>query len=200
MTAHVLCESGDNGSPDCTSQYPTKRSIYHDFQTSDASYPVRCILSLGGDRCGSDFNVDNSPAAVDNPAGGDILDPGLIYAAKSPDQWVGKRVTLRNVANQDTNNDGNFGVGRDGRHRLLIVKQDNNPNLTALHVRKGDVVTVTGTVQPASKYQSNVTSSSKGSMHDAEKSSGLFVMAETSASRPLTSTRRTRSRPSEWGR
>ncbi len=122
---------------------------------------------------------DNSPAAVDNPAGGDILDPGLIYAAKSPDQWVGKTVTLRNVAIQDTNNDGNFWVGRDGHHRLLIVKQDNNPNLTALHVRKGDVVTVTGTVQPASKYQSNVTSSSKGSMHDAEKSSGLFVMAES---------------------
>ena len=86
---------------------------------------------------------------------------------------MGKTVTLCNVAIQDINSDGNFWAGRDGCHRLLIVKQDNNPNLTALDVRKGHVVNVNGTVKPASKYQSNVTSSRQGSMHDAEKSSGL---------------------------
>ncbi len=108
----------------------------------------------------------------------EITDLGMIENSKSASDWVGKSVTLRNAAVQDTNNDGNFWVGRDGGHRILIVKPENNPTASAIRVHKGDVVTVSGVVQPASKYQATVSSASKGSMHDAEKTSGVFVMAD----------------------
>ncbi len=106
-----------------------------------------------------------------------LIDAGTIYNDKNPGNWVGKRVTLQNVTVQDTNNSGNFWVGQDGGHRLLIVKDNSDPNTKALHVKKGDVVTVTGTVQPASRYAAQETSAEKGSMHDAEKSSGVYLDA-----------------------
>ncbi len=106
-----------------------------------------------------------------------LVDPGKIYNSSSPTAWVGKPVVLQNVMIQDTNDTGNFWVGSDSHHRILIVKSDNDPNLAAMRFHKGDVVTVYGTVQPASKYMSQETTASSGSMHDAEKSSGVFLLA-----------------------
>ena len=61
-----------------------------------------------------------------------LIDPGRIYNDKQPTSWVGKPVVLQNVMVQDTNDSGNFWVGSDGHHRLLIVKQENNANLKAM--------------------------------------------------------------------
>lgn len=105
-----------------------------------------------------------------------VIDPGKIYNA-NPTSWVGKSVVLQNVMVQDTNDTGNFWVGSDSGHRLLIVKASNNPDLDAKRFHKGDVVTVQGIVQPASKYMAQQTTASSGSMKDAEKSSGVFLLA-----------------------
>jgi hypothetical protein len=120
-----------------------------------------------------------SPTAGQADASGPdvLIDPGVIYNDKNPGHWVGKSVTLQNVTVQDTNNSGNFWIGQDGGHRLLIVKSDSDANMKALHVKKGDVVTVSGTVQPASRYAAQESSAEKGSMHDAEKSSGVYLQA-----------------------
>jgi hypothetical protein len=107
-----------------------------------------------------------------------LIDPGRIYNDKQPTSWVGKPVVLQNVMIQDTNDSGNFWVGSDGHHRLLIVKQENNANLKAMRFHKGDVVTVQGTVQPASKYMAQETTAGSGDMHDAEKSSGVFLLVD----------------------
>ena len=107
----------------------------------------------------------------------ELVDPGVIYNDKNPGSWVDKTVTLKNVMVQDTNKDGNFWVGSDSHHRILVVKPQDNANARALQVHKGDVVTITGTVQPASKYAATETGSKKGSMHDAEDSSGVFLQA-----------------------
>ncbi len=107
----------------------------------------------------------------------EMVDPGVIYNSKNPGSWVGKSVTLKNVLVEDTNNSGNFWVGSDSHHRLLVVRSENNPNISAMRFHKGDVVTVTGTIQPASRYEAKKTDAEKGSMHDAEKSSGVFLMA-----------------------
>ena len=106
-----------------------------------------------------------------------LIDPGVIYNDKNPGNWVGKTVTLKNVMVQDTNKGGNFWVGQDGHHRILVVKGDNNPNMKALQVHKGDIVTITGTVQPASTYAARESGTRKGSMNDAENSSGVFLQA-----------------------
>lgn len=107
----------------------------------------------------------------------ELIDPGVIYNDKNPGSWVGKTVTLKNVMVQDTNKGGNFWVGQNGHHRILVVKPEDNPNAKALQVHKGDIVTVTGTVQPASKYEAKETGARKGSMQDAESSSGVFLQA-----------------------
>jgi hypothetical protein len=107
-----------------------------------------------------------------------LIDPGRIYNDKQPTSWVGKPVVLQNVMIQDTNDSGNFWVGSDGDHRLLVVKQENNATLKAMRFHKGDVVTVTGTVQPASKYMAQQTTESGGDMHDAEKSTGVILLAD----------------------
>lgn len=78
---------------------------------------------------------------------------------------------------QDTNKSGNFWVGSDDHHRLLIVKPENNANIQAMRFHKGDVVTVNGTIQPASRYEASQTGAEKGSMSHAEDSSGVFMMA-----------------------
>jgi hypothetical protein len=119
------------------------------------------------------------PGAV--PATGQpetLIDPGRIYNDKQPTSWVGKPVVLQNVMIQDTNDSGNFWVGSDGDHRLLVVRQENNATLKAMRFHKGDVVTVNGTVQPASKYMAQQTTESGGDMHDAEKSTGVILLAD----------------------
>ena len=119
------------------------------------------------------------PGAVPSAGQPEVLiDPAKIYNDKQPISWVGKPVVLQNVMIQDTNDTGNFWVGSDGHHRLLVVRQDSNPNLKAMRFHKGDIVTISGTVQPASKYMAQATTETDGSMHDAEKSSGVFLLAD----------------------
>ena len=115
---------------------------------------------------------DNSQASVT------LVDPAKIYS-EQPMSWVGKSVTLQNVAVQDTNDAGSFWVGTDNGHRLLIVRQKDNDNLKATKVHKRDVVTVSATVEAASRYLAKETSAESGSMHDAEKTSGVFVLANS---------------------
>lgn len=106
-----------------------------------------------------------------------LVDPGKIYNASSPTEWVGKSVELKNVTVQDTNDTGNFWVGSDSDHRLLVVKPENNANLKAMNFHKGDIVTVTGVIHPASQYMQQQTTASSGSMEDARNSSGVFLLA-----------------------
>ena len=106
-----------------------------------------------------------------------LIDPGVIYNSKEAGTWVGKTVTLKNVTVQDTNKDGNFWVGSDGHHRLLVVKPTSNLDMHALRTKKGDIVTVTGQIEAASEAQAQKTGSEKGSMKDAENSSGVFLIA-----------------------
>lgn len=106
-----------------------------------------------------------------------LVDPGKIYNTKTPTDWVGISVQLQNVQVQDTNDTGNFWVGSDGDHRLLVVKKSSDPNLNAMKLNKGDIVSVVGVIQPASNYMAEKTSASEGSMKDAGKSSGVFFLA-----------------------
>jgi len=106
-----------------------------------------------------------------------LIDPGVIYNARKPGEWIGKTVTLKNVMVQDTNDTENFWVGSDRHQRLLIVKPTSNLELHALRVLKGDVVTVTGDLQAASEVLADKTGAEKNSLHDAEKTSGVFLMA-----------------------
>ena len=121
---------------------------------------------------------NNTSASSTNTQGNAtvLVDPGKIYNSGSPTDWVGRSVVLKNVTVQDTNDTGNFWVGSDGGHRLLVVKTK-NPNLEAMKFHKGDIVTVSGVVHPASQYMGQKTSASQGSMKDARNSSGVFVMA-----------------------
>jgi hypothetical protein len=116
-------------------------------------------------------NMENSGQSQE------LVDPGVIYNDKNPGSWVGKTVMLKNVMVQDTNKGGNFWIGSDSHHRILVVKPQDNANAKALQVHKGDIVTITGTVQPASKYAATETGARKGSMQDAENSSGVFLQA-----------------------
>lgn len=106
-----------------------------------------------------------------------LIDPGVIYNSRRPGEWIGKTVTLKNVMVQDTNDTGNFWVGSDSQHRLLIVKPTSDLELHSLRVHKGDVVTVTGNLQAASEVLADKTGAEKNSLHDAEKTSGVFLMA-----------------------
>ena len=117
-----------------------------------------------------------TPQGASNADGEILVDPAKIYN-KDPMAWVGKKVVLQNVTVQDTNDSGNFWVGSDNDHRLLVVKQSNNDNLKAMTVHKGDVVTIAGTVDAASRYMAQETTASGGSMHDAQKTTGVFLLA-----------------------
>ncbi len=121
--------------------------------------------------------VDSAQGAAAQGAPMVLVDPAKIYN-ESPMTWVGKSVELKNVTVQDTNNSGNFWVGSDNDHRMLVVKKKGNDNLRAMRIHKGDVVTVSGEVQAASRYQAAETTAESGSMHDAEKTSGVFLLAD----------------------
>jgi len=108
-----------------------------------------------------------------------LIDPGMIYN-DHPMNWIGKSVELRNVTVQDTNDSGNFWVGSDNDHRLLVVKEKGeNDNLRAMKFHKGDIVTIYGTVRAASRYIAEANDADKGSVHDAEKTSGVVLLADS---------------------
>jgi hypothetical protein len=122
---------------------------------------------------------NNQPMASQNQNGEHatvLIDPAKIYN-ENPMGWVGKQVVLQNVTVEDTNNSGNFWVGSDNDHRILVVKQNSNDTLKAMSFHKGDVVTIHGTVKAASRYMAHETTASEGSMHDAQKSTGVFLLA-----------------------
>ncbi|HZP61981.1 MAG TPA: hypothetical protein VFB28_01095 [Terriglobales bacterium] len=106
-----------------------------------------------------------------------LVDPGKIYN-QDPTGWVGKRVVLQNVMVEDADKAGNFWVGSDKNHRLLIVKSKNNPNLSAKMFHKGDIVTITGTIHPAGDAEAQETDASSGKMKKARESSGVFLLAD----------------------
>jgi hypothetical protein len=135
--------------------------------------------STSGDQGAMEPNANQSPSqntATDQQSPIELVDPGKIYN-ENPMGWVGKSVVLKNVTVQDTNKSGNFWVGLDNDHRLLVVKAQGNDNLKAMTLHKGDVITVSGTVQAASRYMGQTSSAEMGSMQDAQKSSGVFLMA-----------------------
>jgi hypothetical protein len=119
---------------------------------------------------------DNASQSVANSDATVLIDPAKIYN-ENPMGWVGKSVVLQNVTVEDTNNSGNFWVGSDNDHRLLVVKKTDNDNLKAMKFHKGDVVTITGTVDAASRYMAQEKSAEAGSMHDAQKTTGVFLLA-----------------------
>lgn len=106
-----------------------------------------------------------------------LVDPGKIYN-QDPTSWVGKRVVLQNVMVQDADKAGNFWVGSDKDHRLLIVKSKDNPNLLAKIFHKGDIVTIDGTIHPAGDIEAQETSASNNKMKKARESSGVFLLAQ----------------------
>jgi hypothetical protein len=106
-----------------------------------------------------------------------LIDPGKIYNDRTPTEWVGKSVELQNVMVTDTNDSGNFWVGVGGKHRLLIVKRPDDPNQQALRIHKGDVVNITGVVEPATDEWAQKTKADMGSMHDAHGGAGVFLFA-----------------------
>ena len=122
-------------------------------------------------------NVEQPNNSAAEQQGQTLIDPGVIYNSRKPGEWIGKTVTLKNVMVQDTNDSGNFWVGSDKHHRLLIVKPTSNLERHALRVHKGDVVTVSGDLQAASEVLADKTGAEKNSLHDAEKTSGVFLMA-----------------------
>ena len=134
-------------------------------------------------------NPQNSPAYPQSNAGSAtaqeqndsqsptvLVDPGKIYNM-DPTSWVGKRVTLQNVMVEEADKTGNFWIGSDKNHRLLIVKSKENPNLVAKSFHKGDVVTIDGTIHPAGDIEAQETSASNGKMKKARQTSGVFLLA-----------------------
>ena len=97
--------------------------------------------------------------------------------AKNATHWLGKMFTLKNVKVEDTNDTGNFWVGPNDDHRLLVVKKYTGP-IVDIKVHTGAIVTVTGTIEPASKFEATASSASQDSMGDARDSSGVFLLAD----------------------
>ena len=106
-----------------------------------------------------------------------LIDPGKIYN-QDPTNWVGKKVELKNVMVEDADKAGNFWVGSDKSHRLLIVKSKADPNLAAKEFHKGDIVTINGTIHPAGEMEAQETNASNGKMNKARKTSGVFLLAD----------------------
>ncbi|MBV8053166.1 MAG: hypothetical protein JOZ80_18405 [Acidobacteriaceae bacterium] len=105
-----------------------------------------------------------------------VIDPGKIYN-QDPTSWVGKKVILQNVMVEDADKAGNFWVGSDKNHRLLVVKSKDNPNLLAKIFHKGDIVTVDGTIHPAGDVEAQETDASNSKMKKARQTSGVFLLA-----------------------
>jgi hypothetical protein len=106
-----------------------------------------------------------------------LVDPGKIYN-EDPTSWVGKRIELQNVMVEEADKAGNFWVGSDKNHRLLIVKSKNNPNLMAKEFHKGDIVTIDGTIHPAGDIEAQETNAAGGKMKKARETSGVFLLAD----------------------
>ena len=106
-----------------------------------------------------------------------LVDPGKIYN-QDPTSWVGKRVELQNVMVEDADKAGNFWVGRDNDHRLLVVKDKSNPDLNAKEFHKGDIVTIDGTIHPAGEVEAQEMDTQHGNMKKARHSSGVFLLAD----------------------
>jgi hypothetical protein len=178
QTSQPQSSAPQGSQPESTTTYTTTTQTTVPQSSQPAATPQN------GSAAGSTAYPTGQPASSvpgTVPATGQpetLIDPGRIYNDKQPTSWVGKPVVLQNVMIEDTNDSGNFWVGSDGDHRLLIVRQENNATLKAMRFHKGDVVTVTGTVQPASKYMAQQTSESGGDMHDAEKSTGVILLAD----------------------
>lgn len=79
---------------------------------------------------------------------------------------------------EDADKAGNFWVGSDKNHRLLIVKSKNNPNLMVKEFHKGDIVTIDGTIHPAGDIETQETNASNGKMKKARSTSGVFLLAD----------------------
>jgi hypothetical protein len=165
-----------NSAPQGTTTYTTTTQTTVPQSSQPANAAPQTSTSPGTTAGSSAATVPGAVASTGQPEV--LIDPAKIYNDKQPISWVGKPVVLQNVMIQDTNDTGNFWVGSDGHHRLLVVKQDSNPNLKAMRFHKGDIVSISGTVQPASKYMAQATTETDGSMHDAEKSSGVFLLAD----------------------
>ena len=69
------------------------------------------------------------------------------------------------------------GLAQTMINRLLVVRAEGNDNLKAMSFHKGDVVTICGTGKAASRYLAEENGASSGSMHDAQKTTGVFVLA-----------------------
>ena len=139
------------------------------------------ILATGAFAQGNTSNngANTQTSASSSTANSDALvlvDPAKIYN-ENPMSWVGKSVVLQNVTVEDTNDTGNFWVGSDNDHRLLVVKEDGNDNLKVMKFHKGDVVVVAGTIEAASRYKAETTSAESGSMHDAQQTPGVLLLA-----------------------
>jgi hypothetical protein len=87
-------------------------------------------------------------------------------------------VTLTNVTVQDTTETGNFWVGTDDAHRILIVKPSSDANLRSIQVQKGETVTISGTVRPADDFMAGMTGTDKTVMSNAKSTSGVFLLAD----------------------
>jgi len=165
-----------NSAPQGTTTYTTTTQTTVPQGSQPANAAPQTSTAPASGIAGPTAGVPGAVASTGQPEV--LIDPAKIYNDNRPISWVGKPVVLQNVMIQDTNDTGNFWVGSDGHHRLLVVKQDSNANLKAMRFHKGDIVTISGTVQPASKYMAQATTETDGSMHDAEKSSGVFLLAD----------------------
>jgi hypothetical protein len=155
--------------------------------TPNAGQTGQSTTTPSGQNAGSSnagaMQGDQEPQATQSTTPGStgetqvLIDPGKIYNDKTPTAWIGKPVELRNVMVQDTNDSGNFWVGVEGKHRLLVVKKPDDPNQQALRVKKGDVVNITGVVEPATDEWAQKSRAEIGSMHDARGGAGVFLFA-----------------------
>ena len=180
--AAVCAQTSSPQTPD-TSQTQTAPQTQETPQTQEA--PPTTAPQTTAPQNTAPTTQDNAPApdnstqnqSPDNTQATVLVDPGKIYN-EDPTHWVGKHVVLQNVMVEEGDKAGNFWIGSDKHHRLLIVKNKNNPNLAAKEFHKGDVVTIDGTIHPAGDYEASETNASTGKMQKARNTSGVFLLAE----------------------